>query len=247
MTIAFFILTLFTEIAGAASVKLSRGFSKRIPSLAIVVLYGLSLTFLSLALRGLASFTSGFGANVGYAVWAGVGIALTVLMEKLWPRPERWNGHAIGPIGTMARIVVGFWFVGSVVYGQLSTRLVPATWALGLIAFPLIMLAWHGWRIRRDPARFQYTGPLGFALSVVPFFALYLTWWYAPAFSVTSDAALLYYGSSMVVAGLRGSAGCEILAFSNWILGRSDLIDCAPFTPIDSVEQRRKAGQSEAF
>jgi small multidrug resistance pump len=247
MTIAFFVLTLFTEIAGAASLKLSQGFPKLIPSLAIVVLYGLSLTFLSLALRGSASFTSGFGANVVYAAWAGVGIAVIVLIEKLWKRRERWNGKDIGPIGTMARIVVGFWLVGSVVHGQLSTRLVPATWALGLIAFPLIMLAWHGWRIRRDPARFQYTGPLGFALSVVPFFALYLTWWYAPAFSVTSDAALLFYGSSMVFAGLRGSAGCEILAFSNWIFGRSDLIDCAPFTPIDYVEQRRKAGQSEAL
>jgi multidrug transporter EmrE-like cation transporter len=245
MTIVFFILALFTEIAGTASLKLSQGFSKLIPSLAMVVFYGLSLTFLSFALRDIASLALGFGADVMYVAWAGVGIAIIAIIEKLWKKRAKWNGKDIGPIGTTARIVVGFALVGSVVHGQLSTQFHPATWALGLVAFPAIMLAWHWWRIRRNPARFQYTSPLSFALSVVPFFALYLTWWYAPAFSVTSDAALIFYGSSMVLAGLRGYAGCEILALSNWIFGRSDLIACAPFTPIDYVEQQKEGMQSE--
>jgi multidrug transporter EmrE-like cation transporter len=247
MTIVFFILALLTEIAGTASLKLSQGFSKLMPSLAMLIFYGLSLTFLSFALRGFASLMLGFGVNVVYTTWAGLGIAIIAIIEKLWKRGEKWNGKDIGPIGTTARIVIGFWLVGSVVNGQLSTQLHPATWALGLIVFPAIMLAWHWWRIHRNPARFQYTSPLSFALSVVPFFALYLTWWYAPAFSVTSDAALIFYGSSMVLAGLRGYAGCEILALSNWIFGRSDLIACAPFTPIDYVEQRREVGQSETL
>jgi len=240
MTIIFLILALLTEIAGTIFLKLSQGFSKLIPSLAMVVFYGLSLGFLSFPLRGIE-------LDVMYLVWAGVGIAIIATIEKLWKRREKWIGKDIGPIGTTARIVVGFGLVGSVVYGQLSTHLVPATWALGLIAFPIIMLAWHGWRIRRNPARFQYTSPLSYALSIVPFFALYLTWWYAPAFSVTSDAALIFYGSTMVFAGIRGYAGCEILALSNWLLGRSDMIACAPFTPIDYAEQRREEGQSEAL
>ena len=42
----------------------------------------------------------------------------------------------------------------------------------------------------------------------------------------------------MVLAALRGYAGCELLALSNWLLRRSDQIACAVFTPIDSVELR---------
>jgi len=34
--------------------------------------------------------------------------------------------------------------------------------------------------------------------------ALYLTFWYAPALSVTSDAALIFYGVSMLLAAARG-------------------------------------------
>ncbi len=59
------------------------------------------------------------------------------------------------------------------------------------------------------PARLRY------ALSVALPLALYLTWWYAPAFSVKSWAVLLFGGISMVLAALRGYAGCEMLALSN--------------------------------
>ena len=42
----------------------------------------------------------------------------------------------------------------------------------------------------------------------------------------------------MVLAALRGYAGCEMLALSNWLLRRSDQVACAVFTPTDSLEQR---------
>src|SRR5260221_11907745 len=156
---------------------------------------------------------------------------------------EKPNSKDIGPIGTTARIVVGLWFVGSVIHGQLSVHFAPAThapatWALGLIGFPALVLAWHWWRIRRNPLPFHDTSPLSFALSVALPLALYLTWWYAPAFSVTSAAVLLFVGLSMVLAAFRSYAGCEMLALSNWLLGRSDQIACAVFTPIDSLELR---------
>jgi hypothetical protein len=38
----------------------------------------------------------------------------------------------------------------------------------------------------------------------------------------------------MVLAALRGYAGCEMLALSNWLLRRYDQIACAVFMPIDS-------------
>ncbi len=204
MNSVFLILALFSEAAGTISLKLSQGFSKRLAGLATVVLYGLSLSLLSFALN-----IKGFEVNMIYAAWSGVGIAFIAAMELLWKQGKKWNGRDIGPIGSTARMVLGFW-----------------------------LAAWHWWRIHRNPARFQDTSLLSFALSVALPLALYFTWWYAPAFSVTSDAVLLFVGGSMVLAALRGYAGCELLALSNWLLRRSDQIACAVFTPIDSVELR---------
>src|SRR5262249_25799317 len=60
------------------------------------------------------------------------------------PGPRR----ELGLIGTAARLVLGGYLFGSVVYGQLVTHHVrPATWALGLLGFPALVLAWHAWRI----------------------------------------------------------------------------------------------------
>ncbi len=240
MNSVFLILALFSEVAGTTFLKHSQGFLRRLAGLATVVCYGLSLTLLSFSLE---SFMWGFEVDVVYAVWSGVGIAFIIILELLWKQREQWNGRDIGPIGTTARMVLGFWLAGSVVRAQLATRFAPAThapatWALGLIGFPALVLVWHWWRIRRHPARFQGTSPLSFALSVALPLALYFTWWYAPAFSVTSDAVLLFVGGSMVLAALRGYAGCELLALSNWLLRRCDQIACAVFTPIDSLEQR---------
>ena len=158
-------------------------------------------------------------------------------------------GREVGGCGRFTRLALGLLgliLIGTAVaqrgpsaatIGQIASGLL-LTAALYLIGFPALALAWHGWRIRRHPARFVDTSLLSFALSVALPLALYFTWWYAPAFSVTSDAVLLFVGGSMVFAALRGSAGCELLALSNWLLRRCDQIACALLTPIDSLEQR---------
>lgn len=153
-------------------------------------------------------------------------------------KQEQRVSRDLGPLGTAARLVVGLLLVGSVVHGQLVTQLRPTTWALGLLGFPALVLVWHWWRIRRTRTRFYDTSPLSFALGVLVFLALYLTWWYAPALSVTSDAALIFFGGSMILAALRRYTGCEILALSNWFLRRHDQIACAVFVPIDALERR---------
>jgi hypothetical protein len=79
---------------------------------------------------------------------------------------------------------------------------------------------------------------LASALNVAVFAALFLTPWYAPSISFTSDVALVFYGTSMLVAGLRGYAGCEVLAVSNWLLRRDDQVGCLVFTPLDHLERR---------
>jgi hypothetical protein len=70
------------------------------------------------------------------------------------------------------------------------------------------------------------------------FIALYATTWYAPGLDVLSDAALLFYGTAMLVAALREYASCEVLAVSNWLLRRDDQVGCLLFEPIDRAERR---------
>jgi len=73
----YLILAIVAEISGTTSMKLSEGFSKPLPSTMIFVFYGLSLTFLTLALR---TMPIGFA----YAIWSAVGTALITTIGVLW-------------------------------------------------------------------------------------------------------------------------------------------------------------------
>jgi hypothetical protein len=65
----------------------------------------------------------------------------------------------IGPVGTAARTIVGAPLLSSV-EGHL------ASWALGLLGFPAMLLAWQCLRARRTFARLEVTGPPGHALNL---------------------------------------------------------------------------------
>lgn len=142
--------------------------------------------------------------------------------------------RAIGPVGTAARIIVGGYMVGSVIAAGFD----PLEWVVGLAAFPAVLLGWQRLRTRRTPRRLVATGPIGHALTIGVFLALYLTPDYAPGLAVTSDAALIFFGLSMLLAAARGYGGCEVLAISNWLLRRDDQVGCIVFAPIDQVELR---------
>jgi hypothetical protein len=51
--------------------------------------------------------------------------------------------------------------------------------------------------------------------------------------SATSGGALLFYGGSMLLAAAHRTAGCEVTAFSNAVLGRDDQVGCAVFGAVD--------------
>lgn len=168
--------------------------------------------------------------------------------EVVETKAGRFEGSRrhIGPIGTAARVVIGLALVGyglvggkiELTNGQLRTGFEPLGVLLGVIGFPLVLLMWQLIRARRDATRFEQTGPLGTAINMAVFFALFLTPWYARAFSFTSDAASVFYGASMLLAALRGYAGCEVLAISNWVLRRDDQVGCLVLSPIDHAEHR---------
>ncbi len=75
----YLMLAIIAEVVGTTCVKLSGGFARLVPSVLIFVFYGLSLGFLSLALKKVE-------LGVAYAVWSGVGIAFIASVGVLWFR-----------------------------------------------------------------------------------------------------------------------------------------------------------------
>jgi len=165
-------------------------------------------------------------------------------MDSNVDRPNTPQSRQIGSIGTAARVVLGLLLLAdglvasqvSVSHGVVRTGFKPLSVAVGLVAFPVVLLAWQWPRSRRSSSRLQATGPVGTAINIIVFLALVLTPRYVPPLAFTSAAALVFYGASMLLAALRGYSGCEVLAVSNWILGRDDQIGCLVLNPIDAAE-----------
>lgn len=66
-------LAIVSEVIGTSALKLSDGFTKLMPSLVVLVGYGLAFYLLSLTLKQIP-------IGVAYAIWAGAGIALITLI-----------------------------------------------------------------------------------------------------------------------------------------------------------------------
>jgi small multidrug resistance pump len=71
------ILAILTEIAGTTALKLSDGFTKWLPDVAVVVFYALSFGALSFTLKRI-------DVAVAYAVWSALGTALIATIGVLW-------------------------------------------------------------------------------------------------------------------------------------------------------------------
>jgi hypothetical protein len=159
------------------------------------------------------------------------------------------NRRHIGPVGTIARIVLGFAMLG---YGALGGRIVLihgrpqfgwdwAALALGLVGFPVVLLALQRIRMNRNPTRFEETGPTATTLNILVF-AVLVSAVKVPAIAFIGYAALIFYGASMLLAAARGYSGCEVLAVSNWLLRRDDQVGCLVLSPLDNIEKRREQG-----
>jgi hypothetical protein len=165
-------------------------------------------------------------------------------------RAEAAGHRQIGAIGTGVRVVLGtvlliFGVLGGqviVIDGQLRSQFELLPFILGVVALPALLLGLQWLRIRHAAARLQATGPVATVVNILIFIALVSTPLYAPQLSFLGFAAFVFYGASMLVAALRGYAGCEVLAISNWILRRDDQVGCLVLGPIDSAEQRLRAG-----
>ena len=101
----YLILAILFEVAGTTFMKISDGFSKTMPSVAMAVFYLLSLTMLTFALKK-------FEVSTAYAIWSGLGTTLIAIVGIILFKEE----INFVKIASILLIVVG------VVGLQLSTK-----------------------------------------------------------------------------------------------------------------------------
>ncbi|MCV2874944.1 multidrug efflux SMR transporter [Rhodobacteraceae bacterium XHP0102] len=66
-------IAIVAEVAGTSALKASDGFTRVVPSVVVVISYGLAFVMLAQALRV-------FDLAVAYAIWSGAGIAAIALV-----------------------------------------------------------------------------------------------------------------------------------------------------------------------
>lgn len=76
MTYFYLSLAIVSEVVATTTLKSTAGFTRPLPSLIVVVGYGISFYFLSLTLRALP-------VSITYAIWSGLGIVLVTLAGAL--------------------------------------------------------------------------------------------------------------------------------------------------------------------
>ena len=70
-------IAIIAEVIGTTMLKTSEQFTKVIPSIIVIVCYGTSFYFLSLALKTIQ-------LGVAYAIWSGVGIILIAILGIIY-------------------------------------------------------------------------------------------------------------------------------------------------------------------
>ena len=98
-TAVIFFFAVLSEVIATTSLKFSEGFTKLVPSVIVIVGYGVSFYLLSLSLKVMPIGTA-------YALWSGIGIVLTVLAGIiLWRESLDW-ARGIGILLIMLGIII---------------------------------------------------------------------------------------------------------------------------------------------
>ncbi len=99
MNILYLVLAILSEVAGTTSLKFSQGFTRPVPSVIVILCYGLSFWLLSLTLKKI-------DVGIAYAVWSAVGTALITAIGILWFK-EPITAIKIGSVVLIILGVVG--------------------------------------------------------------------------------------------------------------------------------------------
>ncbi len=94
--IVYLILAIILEVIGTSFLKLTEGFTKLVPSIIVVVSYGLTFFFLSLTIKKL-------DLGLTYALWSALGTALIVVIGVIFFK-EPIN---LLKVGSLVLIILG--------------------------------------------------------------------------------------------------------------------------------------------
>lgn len=92
----YLILAIVAEVLGTVSLKLSDGFQNVIPSIGVVIGYGLTIVMLSISVKTIPIGTA-------YAIWSGVGTVGAVCVGYMVFSERLHLSHVVG----MACIIIG--------------------------------------------------------------------------------------------------------------------------------------------
>jgi hypothetical protein len=136
----------------------------------------------------------------------------------------RTTTRRIGRWGTAARAAVGVAMIlGAFVIGVGTLDAI-----VGLLVFPIAVSGVVLLR-GRNASQIRLTDARGHCFNCALI---------AAAFILVPVAALLFYGTSLLVAAARGYGGCELFALSNVAWNRDDQIACSLFDAVDRAERR---------
>jgi len=90
------IVAIILEVSGTIAMKLSDGFTKIIPIIAMLVFYAVGLSLLALTLKVI-------DISIAYAVWSGLGTVLITIVGILWFKEPA----SVTKILSIALIVIG--------------------------------------------------------------------------------------------------------------------------------------------
>lgn len=76
----FLFIAIFGEVIGTSALKASEGFTKIVPSMIVIIAYGIAFFFLSLTLK------EDINIGIVYAIWSGVGVSLISIIGYLYYR-----------------------------------------------------------------------------------------------------------------------------------------------------------------
>ena len=110
----FLSVAILFEVAGITSMKLSRGFAELLPSIGVFVFYICSAAAVILALRRLE-------LSVAYAIWSGVGTALTAMIGFAYFR-EPFTLVKLASLGLVVAGVVGLSLTGKTIADRKARR-----------------------------------------------------------------------------------------------------------------------------
>ncbi|WP_237058683.1 DMT family transporter [Microbulbifer sediminum] len=107
MAYLYLAIAIVAEVAGTTALKASEQFTRPLPSLVVVVCYGLAFYMLALVLRTIP-------VGIAYAIWAGVGILLVAVAGAVIYREIPDWPAVIGMALIIAGVVIINLFSGNV-------------------------------------------------------------------------------------------------------------------------------------